>query len=274
MKRYLAVGINAYAGQELSGCVNDAYDWSESLGNRGFVGTVLTDGNATRAAITAELRDMLATARRGDSLVFQFSGHGTWVPDLDGDEIDHRDEAIVPYDYDTAGLITDDGLYRLVSDNRADGVKMLIISDSCNSGTVTRFLGANDRAALETARSASPIYHSTVAPRPKVRYMPPAKILTGDMLETARTVQYKPLSETSRTGAALFAACREDQVAYDASFKGRPNGAFTFAALQALRTANPSSLKSWHAATCDALVFDQAPQVGGTWWQKNVTRFV
>lgn len=270
MKRYLTVGINAYEGQELAGCVNDAYDWAEVLGARGFVGTVLTDADATLAAVTAEFRQMLVQANRGDTVVFQYSGHGTWIPDgpwgeVDGgDEPDGRDEALVPVDYPDAGLITDDDLYRLVNDNRDQGVRVLIVADSCFSGTVYRAMGGN----------AAPMKVSSGEPTPRVRFMPPAKVLPTEALPVAQRVAEKPANGHPRTGAALLAACRDDQAAWDASFHGRPNGAFTEAALRALTDRNPLSLKGWLSATRELIRHDQDPQAMGTWWQRNMTRFV
>jgi metacaspase-1 len=260
VRRYLCVGINAYAGQELQGCVNDADDWSSALADRGYVGTVLTDTDATRANITAELRDLLVSARRGDTVVFQYSGHGTWLPDADGDEADGRDEALVPVDYDTAGLIVDDDLYRLVNDNRGSGVKALFVSDSCFSGTVTRAVAANSQKGAVR--------------RGKARYLPPANFLSPANLETASRVQYTPKNTTSRTGAALLSGCRDDQVSYDAWFADRANGAFTRAAVDALTRTDPHNLTAWMNEIHKQITYDQDPQVSGTWWQKHMTRFV
>ena len=41
---------------------------------------------------------MIGQAGDGDSLVFTFSGHGSWLPDDDRDEPDARDEMMCPYD--------------------------------------------------------------------------------------------------------------------------------------------------------------------------------
>merc|ERR1712029_410625 len=70
---------------------------------------------------------LVADAKAGDSLVFQYSGHG--------DEEDAKDETIIPCDYRSAGQITDDELFKLLVSPLDDGVMMTIIMDCCHSGT-------------------------------------------------------------------------------------------------------------------------------------------
>src|SRR5215213_8831271 len=98
-KSALCVGINDYPGtdMDLSGCVNDARDWQALLEKRGYTVTHLYDAEATRARIVAALKTLLDDAADGDSLVFTFSGHGSWLPDDDSDEADKRDEMMCPH---------------------------------------------------------------------------------------------------------------------------------------------------------------------------------
>jgi hypothetical protein len=97
-KRALCVGINDYpeSNMDLNGCVNDAMDWQSLLQSRGYQVTRLLDGEATRAAIAAQLQQLIGTAADGDSLVFTFSGHGSWLPDNDRDVSARCDEGRVP----------------------------------------------------------------------------------------------------------------------------------------------------------------------------------
>ena len=92
-------------------------------------------GTPTRAAILAAATDLVAGARRGDTLFFFFAGHGTRVVDTSGDEIDGFDEAIVPIDYATEGVIIDDELYDTLVRNLPAGVRLFALFDACHSAT-------------------------------------------------------------------------------------------------------------------------------------------
>ena len=106
-RRALCIGINDYpgTGSDLSGCVNDARDWASELYSRGFEVDSLIDAQATRAAMTSAIHTLISSAQRGDTVVFTYSGHGTWVVDQDGDEVDGRDEALCPHDISTRGAL-------------------------------------------------------------------------------------------------------------------------------------------------------------------------
>ena len=109
-RRALCIGINDYpgTGSDLSGCVNDARDWASELYSRGFEVDSLIDAQATRAAMTSAIHTLISSAQRGDTVVFTYSGHGTWVVDQDGDEVDGRDEALCPHDISTDNALLDD----------------------------------------------------------------------------------------------------------------------------------------------------------------------
>src|SRR5512132_1850851 len=104
-KTALCIGINDYpgTGSDLAGCVNDARDWADALTERFFETELMLDAQATGEAIRDGIRRKLGGAQSGDVVVITYSGHGTWVPDDDGDEPDHRDEALCPYDIATRG---------------------------------------------------------------------------------------------------------------------------------------------------------------------------
>ena len=98
-RKALCIGINNYPGthMDLQGCVNDAQDWTDVLQSRGFVISALLDQQATKAAMMSAMRDLINNAVAGDSLVITFSGHGTYQPDKDGDEVDGLDKALGSY---------------------------------------------------------------------------------------------------------------------------------------------------------------------------------
>src|SRR3970040_2935454 len=97
MKKALLVGINRYPDprNELKGGVNDVRQVAGMLKERyGFPGDadmrLLTDARATTKAILDGLAWLTAGASPGDSLVFHYSGHGSTVPDMAGDETTDR----------------------------------------------------------------------------------------------------------------------------------------------------------------------------------------
>jgi metacaspase-1 len=141
----LCIGVNNYPGthMDLEGCVNDAKDWAAELGARGFEVTQLLDDKATKAAMVNAFKKVIGAAGKGDIVVITFSGHGTYVPDLNGDEIDGLDEALCPYDIQTGGgALIDDEIHAMFA-ARKPGVHLVLLSDSCHLGTVTRAAGAD-----------------------------------------------------------------------------------------------------------------------------------
>ena len=252
-KRALCIGINDYPGtsSDLAGCVNDANDWASVLSQRGFTVTKLLNKKATGAGIRQAIKALIQGAQKGDSVIIQYSGHGSFVPDKDGDEPDGTDECLCPYDISTKGPITDDELFTLYSD-RKPGVKLVIISDSCHSGTVARF------APITTP----PTVKGKHAPQRKVRFLPPGTFVSKKkMAELGVRRSIRRSTPPGRYAGLLMAGCQDTEYSYDAYFQGRPNGAFTFVALRELKklpaTAN---YWAWFKAICKALPSQQYPQ--------------
>ena len=142
-KRALLVGINRYqiAGADLRGCVNDVKDLSAALVEfHGFKKgdiTVLTDGAATKKAMQAGIKALVRDSKKGDVALLHYSGHGSNVPDDNGDEADGRDEILCPTDLDWDDPLRDDWL-RTTLDGLRAGVNLTVIMDCCHSGTNTR----------------------------------------------------------------------------------------------------------------------------------------
>ena len=136
-KKALCIGINNYPGthMDLQGCVNDAQDWSAALIERGYKTTLLLDDKATKAAMVDAMSKLIASGAKGDSLIITFSGHGTYQPDTDGDEVDGLDEALCPYDLQTNGSALIDDEIKTLFAARKGGVRLLLIADSCHSGS-------------------------------------------------------------------------------------------------------------------------------------------
>jgi hypothetical protein len=136
-KRALCIGINEYATAPLAGCVADAQEWSRAFVRLGFQTAILSNRDATRNAIINNWSELIESSAPGDVIALQFAGHGTHLPDLNGDEEDSRDEAICPYDFADGAFLIDDDIRELFS-KIPDGVNVTCFFDCCHSGTATR----------------------------------------------------------------------------------------------------------------------------------------
>ncbi len=260
MKRALCVGINDYPGAnlDLDGCVNDASDWQALLEGRGYLVRRLHDTEATRAHMLEALRELIAAGGEGDSLVFTFSGHGSWLPDDDRDEPDRRDEMLCPHDVMQDQYVLDDDLHQLFG-ARAPGARLYVISDCCHSGSVVRYAPApvtRDRTVL------------------KARFLPPYLFARGNRaFERAidRAIN-APAPKKLASRALLFAGCDDSEFSYDTSFGGRPNGAFTRTAIDALAdpaVSTPHALYDAVRRHLPSPLFPQTPQLFGSEEARN-----
>jgi len=245
-QRALCVGINDYPGSDmdLSGCVNDAADWRALLEARGYRVDSLLNGDATRTRMLDALRALVSGASGGDVLVFTFSGHGSWLPDDDSDEADARDEMMCPYDVMQEQYVLDDDLNDIFS-TKKDGVRMYVISDSCHSGSVVRYAPA--------------LRPSTTL---KARFIPPYVLARGDRnFERAiERAANRPAPTKQEYPVLLFSGCQDTEFSYDTAFNGRPNGAFTRTAIDALMTGTIKTPQAWYDEIRRKLPSDTLPQ--------------
>ncbi|XWS39741.1 hypothetical protein CRYUN_Cryun18bG0080400 [Craigia yunnanensis] len=90
----------------------------------------------TKANIETCLKWLVKECRKGDSLVFYYSGHGLRQPDVNRDEIDGFDETICPVDFLKEGMILDNEIYATIVKPLPEGVTLHAIVDACHSGTI------------------------------------------------------------------------------------------------------------------------------------------
>jgi len=144
VKKALLIGIN-YKGTdaELRGCINDINNIRNILINNCDYSAnnirMLSeehDIKPTRQNIENNINWLVSNCMQGDTLIFYYSGHGSNVPDRNGDETDGRDEVLVPLDYERNGVITDDWLYQNMICKISTGVKLWGFTDCCHSGTM------------------------------------------------------------------------------------------------------------------------------------------
>lgn len=141
----MVVGVDRYARgvPPLRGCVKDAERFQRVLVDSFQVdpADIRRLDNPGKAEVVRTFREhLIARAGNDDSVIFFFSGHGTQLPDLDGDEKeDRKDEAIVFTDTavtNPATFLIDDELGRLLDE--VPSANILVVIDSCHSGTGTR----------------------------------------------------------------------------------------------------------------------------------------
>ncbi|QEO15492.1 caspase family protein [Agromyces intestinalis] len=252
----LCIGIDRYPeGDELAGAVADSRAWGAALDAAGFTVRDLHDGDATRDAMVSEIIALVSSARPGDSLVIQYAGHGTFVPDLDGDDEDRADEALCPVDFRSSRVILDDEL-AAVWDLIPEGAAVTLVFDCCHSGTASRRIGDQPPARRDGLR-------------PRLAALTPTEQDTFRRLNGAPTEHpwqveahsrvvdsepgRAPKSVLGRTAIqrreVLIAACADDQVAWES----RGQGVFTRAALEVLGRGARYTNRSFVSAVIDAL---------------------
>lgn len=173
----LIIGVDDYAYvPSLAGAVNDARDIAETLEGRDADVTLLLDREASRDRIMNEFDRIVGEVKSGDTIVMTFAGHGIQMPEaLAGDEPDGMDETFILHGFNVRG----DGLAERIRDNdiaemlsRVPGdVAVLMVADSCHSGTMTRSvdprgdLGAMRFVDIGTEFGADPLTKPAVRTR-------------------------------------------------------------------------------------------------------------
>lgn len=146
----LHVGLNrvdptAFRVPPLAGCVNDAEDMYKIAKSRGFYKRrLLVDEDATFERVVGAIEDAAEELVAGDIFLFTFAGHGTRVDDRELEELDTKDEALVLYDF----MLLDDVLRRGLWPLFEAEVRVLMVADSCHSGTVSERMAVSGRVSV------------------------------------------------------------------------------------------------------------------------------
>ena len=141
-KKALLVGCNyTSTPYQLKGCVNDIVNMSHFLTDaldydlNNLI--TLRDDNPsmppTKVNILGALKHLVSQSANLTEIWFHYSGHGSRIRDVNGDEADGLDEVIVPLDFTKTGVITDDDLFNIIKDVKC---RLVMIFDSCNSGSI------------------------------------------------------------------------------------------------------------------------------------------
>lgn len=235
-KRAFMVGIShydtaltGYQWNNING-VEDINLLSPILKKQGFYLTTILDEQATYQNITNQLSNFTNQTKKGDIVYLHFSAHGQPVEDLNGDEEDGWDEAIVPIDayknykkgvYEGKKHLLDDQLNTYIKKLRtkigATGFLYVVI-DACHAGTSSR---AND----ETIRGT------------KVGFTYNDKVFKPS---TQKKSHYKVEATPKMSHVMYLEACRPDQVNMEIKVDGKRYGPLSYNIAQALQ-AKPLS---------------------------------
>ena len=222
----LHIGVNEvdpahYEGWKgrLLACEADAKDMLGLAGAAGFEGRTLLTAEATRDAVLAAVRQAAKALVAGDIFFLSYSGHGGQIGDLDGDEADRKDETWCLYD----GEVLDDELWEAWH-GFAEGVRVLVLSDSCHSGTVVRApLSARELAELRSHLAATAGSDGEL----RYRFMPEE---VAQRTHRAHRAFYRDLTRSLPekpsevlASVKLISGCQDDQFSLD----GTSNGLFT-----------------------------------------------
>jgi hypothetical protein len=255
----LTIGLNAvdprhYAGWSgrLQACEADAHDMADIARSRKFTVQPLLTRRATRRAVLAGIARAAAALRPGDIFLLTYSGHGGQVPDRSHDEPDLQDETWCLYD----GELIDDEINRALAHFRA-GVRVLVLSDSCHSGTVTKAMFYAARGAAGAGPRAAG------AERIRYRNMPREVALRTyrahramyDKLQDA--IKGNPRAAV-RAAVILISGCQDNQLSQDGDF----NGLFTANLLRVWKEGRfKGSYRTLHSAVVKSMPPDQTPKL-------------
>mmetsp|Transcript_754 Transcript_754/g.2202 ORF Transcript_754/g.2202 Transcript_754/m.2202 type:complete len:288 (+) Transcript_754:112-975(+) len=104
---------------------------------------VLVDEQCTKENVANVIWNVGQQCRPLDYFIFYYSGHAVGVADLSGDESDGQDEAFCFVD-DTGKLsrdsvMIDDDFAEIMTTSLHEGVRTIILTDCCHSGTIADF---------------------------------------------------------------------------------------------------------------------------------------
>jgi hypothetical protein len=150
-QRALLVGVGVYERSDLNlpGIDLDIERMVDTLKVMGFDESqirILADSEATAANVIDSFETWLTDGvEKDDRVVFYYSGHGSFIPDANGDEPDNVDEVLVTHDVKSktidgkrtlVGVVSDDRIAEMIRGTASENV--LILVDACHSGTMTR----------------------------------------------------------------------------------------------------------------------------------------
>lgn len=229
-KRAFMVGISHY-DTELTG-----YQWNNINGvedinllcpilkDQGFATTTVLDELGTYNNIVNQLSQFTNQTKRGDIVYLHFSTHGQPVEDINGDEEDGWDEAIVPFDayklykkgvYEGGKHLTDDILNKYIKKLRTKIGQtgfLYVVIDACHAGTSSRDDNDGVRGTNIGFSSRNKVFKPS----------------------TSKKSHYRINYSSKQSNVLYLEACRSDQVNTEIKIGGRRYGPLSYNIAQVL----------------------------------------
>lgn len=208
----------------LEGSENDAVDMRDLAHSRGFTTQLLLGVAATFDKVRTEILKAAQELNNGDIFLFTFSGHGTRRGADDQTETDLKDETIVLADK----LMVDNVLRRSCWPKFKAGVRVVMVADSCHSGTVAMAMPGNFEGGVEEQ-----VNKCSARREFGIRSIPEN---LAELHFAALPSFYNGIRASLPAGAEapaiaarvlLLAACKDEETTLD----GFPNGVYTKALL-------------------------------------------
>lgn len=248
----LTLGLNAvdpkhYGGWPgtLNACEADAHDMADIANTAGFAVKTMLTKSATRSSVIKEVSTAAKSLKPGDIFMLTYSGHGGQLPDLNSDENDGQDETWCLYD----GELVDDEIYSMLG-KFAAGVRVLVFSDSCHSGTVLKEAFYPPTATARSADGTSTeIRFRNMPSDAALRTYRDNKAFYDPILKDSKL---KEARDAVKASAILISGCQDNQLSQDGAFNGLFTGTL-------LRVWNGGKFKGDYRAFRNAIVARMPP---------------
>ena len=210
---YLTIGINSvdstfYTASPLTGCTPDASDYAKIAVSQGFQKprnfsgqqfATLVDQDATRDRILDEIKDVAAQMSSDDIFFLHYSGHGMETKAF-GLNAKDDDTLWCTYDKPLPDKFLFDAWFAFPDQSR-----ILLISDSCHSGTMLRTLSKRDLGGKQNQDATRAANAGEFAQ------------LSQDIAKVVAARQ----GQTPGAGVLLLAGCQDDETSGDLGTNGR-----------------------------------------------------
>jgi len=226
VKKAVLIGINYNnSSSALNGCINDVNNIRNILiNNCGYNPSnirLLTEESQIlpiRDNMEKNITWLVSNNVAGDTLFFYYSGHGSSIKDNNADETDGKDEVLVPLDYTTKGVITDDWLFNNMAAQVPANVTLWAFTDCCHSGTMIDLkYNYNSMCALKTGTIQAGMQYNSSEWNDKFSFnMERSRDLPGNVY--------------------LFSGCQDPQTSADAFINRVHQGAFTYCLVEFMKT--------------------------------------